>query len=241
MLEPNVIQSASYAFNSRSSLSCPVEFLYYSWSAYLQLEQETQEHGDSSKSDSDEHKAETPETETETFTKTEKYTKMLHSSKWYTEPKVNGNGDDKGKLTSKKLPLRQTDLWRLCCPHHDVPSGLIGNNANTDADADAPKIIVQTSKADPLHDDALLLVNAIQNKHKLEQKQQGGNNNSNIDSDTNLDSNNNKNSNSNVFLSDTKGSHVFSLLFYNDTQDKITTEWRNALYPPHKWIWYEWW
>ena len=241
MLEPNVIQSASYAFNSRSSLSCPVEFLYYSWSAYLQLEQETQEHGDSSKSDSDEHKAETPETETETFTKTEKYTKMLHSSKWYAEPKVNGNGDDKGKLTSKKLPLRQTDLWRLCCPHHDVPSGLIGNNANTDADADAPKIIVQTSKADPLHDDALLLVNAIQNKHKLEQKQQGGNNNSNIDSDTNLDSNNNKNSNSNLFLSDTKGSHVFSLLFYNDTQDKITTEWRNALYPPHKWIWYEWW
>ena len=148
MLQPRM-NTVSFKRNSRSSSLCPINFLYWSWSAYLQLQED---------SDHDEN----------SLTNYNNYKMILESSKWY--------GDD-----SK---LRQSDLWRLSCPQTNVPSGLESK--------DAPKIIIQTSKADPLYDDALMLSKVLEDK--------GGN----------------------VSLFDSNGSHVGSLLFYSEAKEMFS-------------------
>lgn len=156
MLRPEA-NTASYRRNSRSSSLCPVNFLYWSWSAYLQLQEES-DHDESS------------------LTNYDSYKKILESSKWY---------DDSTKL-------RESDLWRLSCPQTDIPSGLDSKNA--------PKIIIQTSKADPLHDDALMFSKAIEDM--------GGN----------------------VSFFDSNGSHVMSLTVYSKVKERVMSAWRNAIW-----------
>jgi hypothetical protein len=116
---------------------CPVEFLRWSWAAYLGLRcsHDSSKNGSSSKC-SNSGKID--------FYSLEDYSKALNNSKWFLKNK-------EGEETTNDIS--SSNFNRLISPQVDLPV-----NLNSE---DAPTIIVKTSKADPLRDDGIDFVQKL--------------------------------------------------------------------------------
>ena len=117
--------SLLYHLNSKSSGTCPTEFVRWCWSAYLQLDEKKT--GDIDFYSSDGLKS------------------ALEKSKW---------SKYMDSSSSERAPA---SCWRLICPQVDLPPNLDNDNA--------PKIIVVTATADPLHDDGVDFVKSLRKEY----------------------------------------------------------------------------
>jgi len=116
MTQPNC-QTLSYHLNSTSSGACPVDFLRWSWCAYLGLKAEKNQ-----------------------FDEADCVANAIQQSVW--------------------RDIQKNDLWRLICPQVDVP-----HISSSPKNSSFLKIIVCTSKADPLHDDGVQLFQALERQN----------------------------------------------------------------------------
>ncbi len=143
MMQPRA-NSSSYYINSQSSLLCPNEFLRWCWSSYLGIENGTNDGSTSTTRNID-------------FSSENALAEALDKSAWSTLyshiSKKNREEEDEDADTSMLL-------WRLISPQFDLPS--------FDMDG-APKVIVLTASADPLHDDGVELVDGLKKKCAMKQ------------------------------------------------------------------------
>ena len=135
MTQPRA-DSLSYHLNSKSSGACPVEFLRWCWSAYLQLDEKQDGSID--------------------FYVEGAMQKALDSSVWSDLYNSNSRDDDDNDDNDDDN-YNGAMFWRLICPQVDLPSL---------EDDRVPKILIATATADPLHDDGVELVDGLKNKCK---------------------------------------------------------------------------
>ncbi len=120
------------------------------------------------------------------FHSLESYSKALHECKWF--------------VNSKDETISDSDKFRrLITPQIDLPPNINGENA--------PVIIVTTSKADPLRDDGIDLLQTL--------KKKGGSGGA---------------KSTNILHFDKRGSHVISLLFDKKGKERFFKAWNNAIW-----------
>ena len=123
--------------NSTSSYHCPVEYLRWSWGAYLGLSLDDGDNGDNN-------------VDIHSF---KSYNKALNKCKW-----LKHNKGSKGKDRDDD---DTNNFIRLITPQMDLPPNIHDSEATEKEESSKdhaaslkpPMVVVLTSRADPLHDD----------------------------------------------------------------------------------------